>query len=181
MWMPYSNGRRTIPCTGAAAHHANYRMNPYESPEQAIALPSPSSRRLDRGVLAIALFMFAGCLLSVIGLIVPTVSGLLMPRFGWVGLFLSANVLMFVGFWIKNPSRRTLLPASFMSCAIGGINGLSLLRTGTVAVVQNAFHDRLHSAWIWSVGLYLGAGIYFAIAAYRHKHITSDQSSPDNN
>ncbi len=154
-------------------------MNPYESPQKADALPSQSSRGLDRGVLAIATFMFAGCLLSIIGLIVPAVSALLMPRFGWVGLFLSANVLIFVGFWIKNPSRRTLLPASFMSCAIGAINGLSLVRTGTVTVVQNAFHDRLHSAWIWSVGLYVGAGIYFAIAAYRHKHINSDQL-PDN-
>jgi phosphate/sulfate permease len=154
-------------------------MNPYESPQKADTLTSPSSRRLDRGVLAIATFMFAGCLLSIIGVVVPAVNALLMPRFGWIGLFLSVNVLIFVGFWVKYPSRRTLLPASFMSCAIGAINGLSLLRTGTVAVVQNAFHDRLHSAWIWSVGLYVCAGIYFAIAAYRHKHITSDQL-PDN-
>ncbi|TWT79673.1 hypothetical protein CA13_10790 [Planctomycetes bacterium CA13] len=155
-------------------------MNPYESPQQADALPSPSSRRLDRGVLAIALFMFAGCLISIIGLMIPAVSALVMPRFGWIGLFLGANVLIFIGFWIKNPSPRTLLPASFMSCAIGAINGLSLLRTGTVAVVQNAFHDRLHSAWFWSVGLYLGAGVYFAIAAYYHKRITSEPL-PNNN
>ena len=152
-------------------------MNPYKSPQQANALPSPLSRNLDRGVLAIALLMFAGCLLSIIGLIVPMVRDLLMPRFGWVGLSLSANVLIFIGFWIKNPSRRTLLLASFMSCAIGAINGLSLLQTGTVAVVQNAFLDRIHSAWIWSVGLYLTAGIYFAIAAYRHQLNTSDQLS----
>jgi len=153
-------------------------MNPYQSPRASESLSASSSRRLDRGVLAIAAVMFVGCLLSIIGLFVPSLRDLLMPRFGWVGMFLSANVLIFIGFWLKNPSGRTLLPASFMSCAIGVINGLTLMRTGTVVVVQNTFQDRLHSAWGWSVGLYLAAGVYIAIAAYRQKQIVPEQE-PD--
>lgn len=119
-------------------------------------------------MLAISAVMLAGCVLSIIGLFVPSISDMLMPRFGWIGLFLCSNVLIFIGFWIKNPSGRALQSAGFMCVAIGTINGLSLLEAGTVSVVQNAFHDRLHSAWFWSVGLYLAAGIYFAVTASRH-------------
>ena len=47
------------------------------------------------------------------------------------------------------------------------MNGIELLRTGTVDVVENVFHDRVHSAWLWSVGSYLVAGGYIAAVAFR--------------
>jgi hypothetical protein len=100
-----------------------------------------------------------------------------MPRFGWIGLFLSVNSLIFIGFWVKKPTRSGLLAASFMTCAIGVINGLVLLQAGTVDVVQNVFLDRVHSAWLWSVLSYLCAGGYFAFVAFRDQRVSLDQSA----
>ena len=153
----------------------NPQMNPYESPRTPANSSAAISRRLDRGVLFLALVMLIGCLISIVGFASAAVRDFLMPRFGWIGLLLSLNALIFIGFWIKKPSRRGLLAASFMTCAIGVINGVALLQTGTVDVVQNAFHDRVHSAWLWSVFSYLSVGGYFAFAAIRHRGVPLDQ------
>jgi hypothetical protein len=100
-----------------------------------------------------------------------------MPRFGWIGLFLSLNSLIFIGFWAKKPGRQALLAASFVTIAIGVINGFTLMQNGTVDVVQNVFHDRVHSAWLWSVVSYLSAGGYFVFAAFRHPKVALGQNA----
>lgn len=142
-------------------------MNPYESSKVEDEPTLTSAQHLDRGVLGIAVVMIFGCLMSIIGMAVPAIRDFLMPRFGWIGLFVSVNSLIFIGFWMKKPTRSAILAASFMTCVIAVINGVTLFRTGTVDVVQNVFHDRLASAWIWSVGTYLFAGGYFAFVAFR--------------
>ena len=152
-------------------------MNPNDSPQtHAISAPTVS-QRLDRGVLLVATVILGGCLTSITGFVSPTVRDFLMPRFGWIGLFLSMNSLIFIGFWIKKPTRSALLAASFMTCVIGVINGFELLRTGTIDVVQNVFHDRVHSAWLWSVLSYLCAGGYFAFVAFRDHCVPLDQNA----
>lgn len=150
-------------------------MDPYEAPRTQANSSAAHSRRLDRGVLFLALVMLIGCLVSIVGFASAAVRDFLMPRFGWVGLLLSMNALIFIAFWMKKPTRRGLLAASFMTCVIGVINGVALLQTGTVDVVQNAFHDRVHSAWLWSVLSYLFVGGYFAFAAFRHRGVRLDQ------
>ena len=152
-------------------------MNPYDSSKTHAFSATTVSQRLDRGVLLIATVILGGCLISITGFVSPTVRDFLMPRFGWIGLFLCVNSLIFIGFWVKKPTRSGLLAASFMTCAIGVINGVVLLRTGTVDVVQNVFHDRVHSAWLWSVLSYLCAGGYFAFAAFRDHGVPPDQSA----
>ena len=144
-------------------------MNPFDSPQSKLLASTAKQPRLDWGVLLVSSIIFVGFLASVVGAFSPTVQAFLMPRFGWVGLFLSLNVLMFIGFWISSPTRRGLLVVSFMTLSIGVINGIALIRSGTVDSVQNVFHDRIHSAWIWSVVSYLCAGCYFVFAAFRNQ------------
>lgn len=144
--------------------------NPYQSPQTGATASSTSDRRLDPGVLLIGLIFLAGLLLSIVGTASNAVRDFLMPRVGWNGLLLSMNALIFIGLWIKNPTRRGLLAASFVTLAIGSINGFILVKNGTVDVVENVFHDRIHSAWLWSVVPYLCASAYMAFAAFRHPH-----------
>lgn len=127
-----------------------------------LSWPHFTSQIAIRFIVTIMLF---GGLTSVISLFVPGIRNLLMPRFGWIGLTLVWNPLIFLFPWMKKPKIAKLRAASFLSGIIGILNGLELIRTGTVAVVQNPFLDRLHSAWIWSVLSYLLASFYFAIAA----------------
>jgi len=143
-------------------------MNPYESPRTQ-ELSVRTVQRLDPGVALIAFLLICGCLASAIGVVYPTVNNYLMPRFGWVGLLLGMNPLIFLASTIKNPTRSSLLGAGFMTMAIGLINACVLLMTGTVDVVNNVFTDRLHSAWLWSVMSFGFAGGYILLAAMRCK------------
>lgn len=142
-------------------------MNPYDPPQTDAVSSATGLRRLDRGVLLIGTVMLCGWLISLIGFISPAVRDFLMPRFGWNGLFISLNSLIFIGIWLWKPTPPGLLAASFMTFAIGVVNGYSLLQTGTVDVVKNVFHDRVHSAWLWSVLPYLCAGGYLGFVAFR--------------
>ena len=151
-------------------------MNPYDSPRTQALSSVAVPRRLDRVVLLIGILILCGFLASIVGLISPAVREFLVPRFGRMGLFLGLNSLIFIGFWAVKPMRRTLLAASFITCAIGAINGLTLMQTGTVDAVQNVFHDRIHSAWIWSVIPHFLAGSYLACAAF---HTQGDSQKQD--
>ena len=149
-------------------------MNPYESPNtQGLTLAVPNRR--DLGVLLIGFLLIGACVVSVIAIVSPAVNEFIMPRFGSIGLLLSVNSLFFIGMWVKEPTRQALVSASSMTCAIGLINACVLLVVGTVDVVQNAFIDRLHSAWLWSVAPYLIAGAYIALAALRHQNTDSGE------
>ena len=150
-------------------------MNPYESPNTQGLTSAVPRRRLDPGVVLIGIVIFGAFIASIIGQFVPTVNDYLTPRFGSIGLLLSVNSLFFIGMWVKEPTRQALVSASSMTCAIGLINACVLLVVGTVDVVQNAFIDRLHSAWLWSVAPYLIAGAYIALAALRHQNTDSGE------
>ena len=152
-------------------------MNPYESPQTDSVAQTVPSQRLDRGVLLIAMVMGIGCLTSIASIAFPPLQDFLMPRFGWVGLMACMNSLIFIAFWAKAPSRSALFAVTFMTCAIGLINAWRLLQSGTVDVIENPFHDRVHSAWIWSVGSYLLAGVYTAAVAIRTQNV-SPASAP---
>ena len=147
-------------------------MNPFETPRTQAASSSTKSR-LVVGVIILASVMLTGCLISIAAFVSTAIRDFFTPRFGWIGALLSMYVLIFIGFWIWKPTRRGLLAVSFMSCAIGMLNGVALLQSGTVDVVKNAFHDRIHSAWLWSVLSYLCVGGYFAFAAFRSDDISA--------
>ena len=145
--------------------YAISEMNPYETPHNSgKSLAHP--RRLDVGVLILAAVMLTGCVVSFLAFAFDPLHDFLMPRFGTLGLIEGMNCLIFVGFWIKNPTRLMLFCASFVTCFTGVLNGLMLMHSGIVDVVEN-FHDRVHSAWLWAVIPYLIAGGYFAFVASR--------------
>ena len=150
-------------------------LNPYEPPQTDVL--TTNGRRWDRGVVFIAIVLICACVTSIAGFIFPTLQEFIRPRFGWVGLILSMNSLIFIAMWAKAPSRRALISVSFVTCAIGLINAWVLLQSGTVDIVKNSFHDRLHSAWIWSVFSYLLAGGYIALAALRSVDASADQNA----
>ena len=151
--------------------------NPYETPQAHSFATTVTPHRLDRGVLFIGVVLLIAGLSSIIGFVSPAVRNFVMPRFGWIGLLISINSLMFIYMWARNPSRRALLAASYMTGAIGVINACALAWSGTVDVVQNVFHDRLHSAWLWSVISYLTASGYIAFAVSRSQHASVDQNA----
>jgi hypothetical protein len=90
----------------------------------------------------------------------PSIRAITMPRFGWIGLISCLNPLIFLVPWLIAPKRLILIAAAFMTLMLGVINGLQLLSSGTVDVVENEFADRLHSSWLWSVIPFLIAGLY---------------------
>ena len=143
-------------------------MNPYDPPESNQLGERPSQSR-DVGALLVAAIMFIGFVVSAVSFFSPAIRDFVMPRFGWGGLLYSLNSLIFIGSYVGRPTRRGLFAAGFVTTMIGVINGLMLLRSGTVDSVQNVFHDRLHSAWVWSVASYLAAGGYFAFVAFRNR------------
>jgi hypothetical protein len=95
-----------------------------------------------------------------LAMVVPSVRAFTMPRFGWIGLILCMNPLIFLLPWLWNPTRLGLVSAASMVVLLGVINGIQLLFTGTVASVTNEFSDRLHSSWLWSVLPFMVAGVY---------------------
>jgi hypothetical protein len=113
----------------------------------------------------IVTIMLIGGITGFVSLFVPGIRNFLMPRFGWIGLILVWNPLIFLFPWMKKPKIAKLRAASFLCGIIGTLNGLELIRTGTVEVVQNPFLERLHSAWIWSVLSYLLMAFYLVVTA----------------
>lgn len=134
--------------------------NPYQSGSADGQTATQKEFPLREQVLVISACLILGCLISLVALFIPVVRDLVMPRFGWIGLLLGVNVLIFLGMWLKTPTTGSLRPAIFMLFAIAIINSWVLFQSGTVAIIENAFHDRLHSAWFWSVGAYALCGVY---------------------
>lgn len=153
-------------------------MNPYESPKTQ-SLTATVPQRLDPGVLLIGFLLVGACIASAVGFASSAVNEFVMPRFGWTGLIRSLNPLIFIGFYIKKPTRKILFAAALMTCVVGLLNAWSLSRKETVDVVENIFHDRVHSAWLWSVAPYLIAGAYIALAALRHQNTESSETEDE--
>lgn len=150
--------------------------NPYKSPlTPGSALP-PSQQGLDLGVVIIALLLLGGFVASVAGLAFPSVGNFLRVRFGWIGLMLGLNALIFVAMCLKAPKAQSLWVAGSMTCLIGVLNAFVLLRSGTVDVVENHFHDRLHSSWLYAVATYFCAGGYLFFSAIRRRTNSEHES-----
>lgn len=154
-------------------------MNPYESPSSVHAYADRDNIVLGRGgpVLIAAILVLAVCL-GILAQLVPSVRAFAMPRFGWVGLILCLNPLMFLIGWLRTPTRSTMNGAAGMMCALGGINAALLIYTGTVTNITNEFTERLHSSWFWSVVPFGLAGSYlFWYAAQMPSAPTSQEIS----
>lgn len=141
-------------------------INPYESPSTVNSRQQPKTGGYARVcVFVVGLIMLLAALLNVAGIFVPAIRDVVMPRLGGIGALLGINGLIFVGFWLRSGDWNFLSKASFMTCMIGVINAAMLLVSGgTVAVVENVFHDRLHSSWLWAVATYFLAGALFWVA-----------------
>jgi hypothetical protein len=152
-------------------------MNPYETPatfDSKLAAGESAQRRFGPGL--IAALLIVAVLTGFLSQVVPSVRAITMPRFGWIGLVLCLNPLIFLLLWLWTPSRPTLLGAALMTFALGLINAAQLLVTGTVSIVTNEFTERLHSSWLWSVMLFIIAGGYLFWHAMRFssKQLDSD-------
>ena len=142
-------------------------MNPYEAPHTTLhAVGRGNSRSWPIGPFLIALLLVLAVGLGGISTFIPFLRAFTMPRFGWVGLILCANPLIFLVPWFWQPTRQGLVGSAFMLCAIGVVNAIQLGFTGTVPVVVNEFTDRMHSSWFWSVATFVAMGAYLAWFAY---------------
>ena len=156
-------------------------MNPYESTSETPIGNSPPASKLSRpiGSFLIAILFIAAAILGFSSIFIPSVRAATMPRFGWVGLILCLNPLIFLLPWFRRPTRSALIGSALMTFSIGAINAVQLIYTGTVSIVVNEFSDRLHSSWFWSVlsfsvvGLYL-CGISFRPSWDENKAITDE-------
>ncbi len=141
--------------------HTIMNENPYDPPVAASTRMDHGSRiKRDAAPMLISAILILAVLVGVLSLFIPAIRSATMPRFGWIGLLLCLNPLIFLAIWCKTLVRRNLLAASFMICAIGLINGVVLFTSGTVSFVENEFNDRLHSSWFWAVVPFLVAGGY---------------------
>ncbi len=108
---------------------------------------------------------------------VPSVAAVTMPRFGWVGLMLCLNPLLFLLPWLGTPTRSVLMSSGFMTCTLGVVNAGQLLYEGTVSIVTHEGTDRLHSSWFWSVLPFFVAGGYLYWRAVRMPPLLQDLGS----
>jgi hypothetical protein len=135
--------------------------NPFQTP--AISTSKPSTRNFDHSKFVpgvIAFLMAVAALIGFFSILIPSLGSFTNPRFGWVGLILCLNPLIFLYAWFRAPAKQTLMAAAFMTLSIGVINAVQLLVMGTVAEAANTFTDRLHSSWLWSVLPFFVAGLY---------------------
>jgi hypothetical protein len=153
-------------------------MNPYQSPTTF----TPQARvgncappRVGPGLIA-AILVFA-VLVGFLAQVVPLVRTITMPRFGWIGLILCLNPLIFLLPWLRSPTRPALMGSAFMTCLLGVINAVQLLFTGTVSIVTNEFTDRLHSSWCWAVLPFFVASGYLYWHARRMNQRVLDPGS----
>ena len=144
-------------------------MNPYEStPVTGISDRLLSLRRLQLiGPFFVALLFISAALLGVASIFIPTIRAATMPRFGWIGLILCLNPLIFLLAWFRGPTRNALMGSALMTFSIGAINAVQLIYTGTVPIVANEFSDRLHSSWLWSVLSFLAVGLNLCGISFR--------------
>jgi hypothetical protein len=153
--------------------------NPYQTPT---ALPTePSTTYFDQSRFVpgvIAFLMVFAALVGVLSIPVPAVGEFTNPRFGWIGLILCLNPLIFLSIWLKSPSKPTLMAAAFMTLTVGVLNAVQLLIKGTVSEVTNSFTDLLHSAWYWSVLPFIVAGLYLLWHALGMKPASIENSRP---
>lgn len=87
--------------------------------------------------------------------------------------------MIFLAIWFKAPIPRNLVIAAAMCCVIGVLNAFQLRNNDTVAIVQNEFHDRLHSSWVWSVVPFFLAAGYLGWTAYSDALRSSDSDSAE--
>ena len=129
------------------------------------------------GPLIIATFLVLAVLVGMLSIVVPSIRTATMPRFGWVGLIICLNPLIFLLPWFWKPTKLALVSSAFMTCVIGAINAVQLYSKGTVSIVVNAFHDRLHSSWLWSVLPFFVASVYLCWITIRMKQIPKSSRS----
>ncbi len=144
-------------------------MNPYEStPVTGISDSQLSPIRSQQiGPFLVALLFIAAALVGVASIFVPSIRAATMPRFGWIGLILCLNPLIFLLPWFRRPTRNALMGSALMTFSTGAINAVQLINTGTVPIVENEFSDRLHSSWFWSVLLFFAVGLYLCGISFR--------------
>ena len=137
-------------------------MNPYKAPSTQLFDGRRDSRSRSIGPFFIAILLVVAVIVGFISMFIPSVRAVTMPRFGWVGLILCLNPLIFLLPWFWRPNRRALIASAFMAFAIGVINAVHLSSLTTVSIVVNEFHDRLHSSWLWSVLSFFVIGVYLS-------------------
>jgi hypothetical protein len=137
-------------------------MNPYKAPSTQLFDVGQDSRSRSIGPLFIAILLVVAVIVGFISTFIPSVRAVTMPRFGWVGLVLCLNPLIFLLPWFWRPNRRALMSSAFMAFAIGVINAVHLSSLTTVSIVVNEFLDRLHSSWLWSVLSFFAIGVYLS-------------------
>ncbi|MFN7733298.1 MAG: hypothetical protein ACK5OB_15485, partial [Pirellula sp.] len=139
------------------------KLNPYQSPDpglDAVESPHPPQTYPPFGLLLIAAVLILGIALGLVSLVVQPLSFWTMPRFGWVGLIMCANPLIFVFACMRAPSKVAYWTMAFMFFFMALLQGAMLFLGGTVSVVQRPYSDRLHSAWLWSVVPYVIMCVY---------------------
>ena len=144
--------------------------NPFQAPEistSEAAEAKPESAKFVPALFAV-IFAFAAAI-GGLSIFFPAIRDFINPRFGWIGLILCLNPLIFLSTWLKSPTRQSLMAAAFITLSIGIINSVQLLIKPTVSIVENPFTDRLHSAWLWSVLPFVVAGLYLFIHAWQIK------------
>lgn len=137
-------------------------MNPYKALTTPLGHGSQDSPSRTIGPLFTTILFAVAVLVGFVSTFIPSVRAVTMPRFGWVGLILCLNPLIFLLPWFWRPKRSALMAAAFLAFTIGVINAVELSSRGTVSIIVDEFHDRLHSSWLWSVLSFFAAGIYLA-------------------
>ena len=157
-------------------------MNPYESSSSTSVGDRASLlvRTRSIGLIVVAVLFIVASLLGLIGVLIPAVRSATMPRFGWIGLILCLGPLNSLLLCLRRPTRNLLLSATLSTLALSAINSAQLIFRGTVSVVANEFHDRLHSSWLWSVISFVVIGTYLGAAAMTLPRESTDSVTKEN-
>ncbi len=146
-------------------------LNPYATPQTADPFSLPRRRfrpALQEFVVVLFTVLFVcGVVVALAQVLSPALSAVLMPRFGWAGLWDCAYPLIFLIPWLKSRRVGQLRGAAFVCAAIGTIHAVALYAKGTVATVVNPFNDRLHSSWLLDVTPFYLAAACLLIAGWR--------------
>jgi hypothetical protein len=153
--------------------------NPYHSHPQTTTTDSVAIRdTAPLGMWLLTGVMTLAFILGIVSIFIPGLNAWTIPRFGWIGLMLCANPLIFMVPTLRHPAWKSYAAAASMSLVLGIINASTLMFSGTVDNVQNIFRDRLHSAWLWSVVPMLLMTAYLAYLAwsFRSNEISSEEN-----
>jgi hypothetical protein len=137
-------------------------MNPYEASATPFVPSSKGSSSRPIGPLLIAIVLAVAAIAGIVSMFIPYIASVTRPRFGMIELILCLNPLIFLLTWVWRQKRIDLMASAFITFALGVINAVTLIRQGTVSIVMNEFHDRLHSSWLWCVLTFVSAGIYLS-------------------